>query len=63
MRKSEILLSPKKDSLSAVGDGARVLDATLMKLPELSVRRKLRGARDGDSKGMMDTRPAMSDTR
>jgi hypothetical protein len=49
-----------------VGDGARVLDAVLMKLPELSVRRKLRGTRDdgdGDSKGMMDTRPAMSDTR
>jgi len=34
-----------------------------MKLPELFVRCKLGGKRDGDSNGMMDTRPAISDTR
>lgn len=66
MTKSEMLLPPRNDSFSWAGDGARVLAATLRKLPELSVRRRLcgkMGVGDGDSIGAMETRPAMRDTR
>ena len=66
MWKSEMLLVPRNDSFSREGEGARVLEAPLIKLPELSVRRKLCGKRvqgDGGSKGAMDTRPAISETR
>lgn len=64
--KSEMLLPPRNDSFSWAGDGARVLAATLRKLPELSVRRRLcgkMGVGDGGSIGAMETRPAMRDTR
>jgi hypothetical protein len=61
-----MLLPPRNDSFSWAGDGARVLAATLRKLPALSVRRRLCGkigGGEGGSIGAMETRPAMRETR
>lgn len=59
-----MFLSPRKDSLDSVGDGAQVL-AVLTELTELLVRWRDVGRMVGDdgSNGAMRTLPATSETR
>ena len=68
MIKSDMLRSPKNDSLSGTGDGGRVLgvlDTEREQVAELFVRQRLwgkTGGGDGGSRGAIDTRPAIRET-